>query len=302
MGTCKLRLITATLSSARHLPLWACRCLGRYIGLLLWLIPNRNRSITLANIALCFPGFSWREKQRLAFHSLQHTGILVFETAAIWAKPYAWLNAHIVQVNNKTLFDTAQATERGLILLLPHAGNWEVFSSYIPQLSPMKALYKPSKLPEFDTLVKSAREKTGAELLPITQGGLTALLKHLRRGGTTCILPDQVPKRSDRGAVVAPFFGRPALTMTLVSQLAQKTGCQILTATAKQVSGGFEIDFRPVSAAVYSSDELESVTAINAAIEQCIRAMPTQYQWEYKRFRRVPQEPNQQLTITDQPT
>jgi KDO2-lipid IV(A) lauroyltransferase len=38
----------------------------------------------------------------------------------------------------------------------------------------------------------------------------------------------------------------------------------------------------------FSDDIFESVQAINAAVEDCIREAPEQYQWEYKRFKKQP--------------
>ena len=43
------------------------------------------------------------------------------------------------------------------------------------------------------------------------------MLKHLRRGGCSIVLPDQVPGLGDGEWV--DFFGRPAYTMTLVGRL-----------------------------------------------------------------------------------
>ena len=40
------------------------------------------------------------------------------------------------------------------------------------------------------------------------------------------ILPDQQPKAGE--GEFAPFFGKPALTMTLLGRLAQRSGAQVL--------------------------------------------------------------------------
>ncbi len=288
MKITKGQLIASLLSLTGRLPLWACRLLGRGIGWLLWLFPNRNRKTTRTNIALCFPELSEKEQSKLVFQSLQHTGMLVFEMAAIWHQPYSWLEQRITEIKNLHLFDQAQTEGKGLIVLLPHVGNWEVFSRYIPAVSDGMGLYEPPQLPELEALIKKSREKTGAQLVPTNPRGVAALLKHLRKGGTTCILPDQVPNAKDRGGVYSDFFGYPVYTMTLVTQLYQRTGSTILGATAKRVSGGFEVTFYEASDSIYSEDAITSANAVNMLVEQCVREMPEQYQWEYKRFRRTP--------------
>lgn len=272
-----------------RLPLSACRLLGRATGLLLWLLPSRSRSTTKINIALCLPELSSRQQQKLVFSSLQHTGMLAFETAAIWHKPNSWLDQKIVAIENVELFERAQERKKGVIVLSPHLGNWEVFSRYIPAKSDAIALYEPPQHPELERLIKRGREKTGLKLAPTNARGIASLLKHLKRGGTTCILPDQVPNLKDRGGVFAPFFGNAAYTMTLVNQLQQRTGCTIVGTVAKRVKGGFRIIFHAPDSDIYSEDPVRSATAMNNLVETCVREMPEQYQWEYKRFRRGPE-------------
>ena len=278
-------LAVTFLSLVGHFPLWLCRALGRSVGFFLWLIPNRSRTTTEANIARCFPELSASAQKKLAFNSLQHTAMTLFEAAAIWQRPYSWLEQRLITTQNKTLLDQAQNSGKGVIILLPHVGNWEVFSRYIPAICHAVGLYEAPRIPELATLIKTSREKTGATMVPTTPRGVAALLKHLRQGGTTCILPDQTPSNKENGGVFAPFFSHPAYTMTLVTQLHQRTQATIIGATAKRVSGGFEMAFYPVDKAIYSADNITSATALNALVENCARAMPEQYQWEYKRFK-----------------
>lgn len=258
------------------------------MGLLLWLTPNRSRSTTQTNIALCFPELSKQAQQKLVFHSLQHTGMLAFEVAAIWHRPYSWLEQKILSIENLALFEQAQEQKNGVIVLSPHVGNWEIFSRYIPTKCDAIALYEPPQHPELEKLIKRGREKTGLKLAPTSTRGIASLLKHLKRGGTSCILPDQVPSLKDRSGVFAPFFGKPAYTMTLVKQLHQRTGAVIIGTAAKRVKGGFKIIFYRPEDAIYDKDDIVSTSAMNKLVERCARDMPAQYQWEYKRFRRAP--------------
>ncbi len=57
--------------------------------------------------------------------------------------------------------------------------------------------------------------------------GVRKLLKALKSGEAVGMLPDQAPKAGE--GVWAPFFGRPAYTMTLAARLAQ-TGATVLLA------------------------------------------------------------------------
>lgn len=272
-----------------RLPLSVSRYIGQVAGFILWLIPNRSRRITQKNIALCFPELSRRAQSKLVFDSLQHTGMLALEMPVIWRKPYCQLKQHICSIVNLDLIKEAQKSGRGIILLLPHLGNWEVFSRYMPaKYEHSMGLYEPPSIIELETLIKKGREQDGAKLVPTNARGVSALLKHLRKGGITCILPDQVPDLNENSGIFAPFFNHPAYTMTLATQLSQKTNSYLFAATAKRISGGFEIKYSKPDDAIYDKDSLIAVTTMNQLVEQCVREMPKQYQWEYKRFKRMP--------------
>ncbi len=84
----------------------------------------------------------------------------------------------------------------------------------------------------------------------------------------------------------------PALTMTLISKLAIKTGAAVICGYAKrsyQDKGKFNIIFKTVHADIYSEDILTSVSAINRSVESCVMDCLDQYHWEYKRFKKRPQ-------------
>ena len=101
------------------------------------------------------------------------------------------------------------------------------------------------------------------------------------------LLPDQEPARE--GGAFAPFFGIPALTMTLVPKLVKKTRCRVVLGLAKRVRGGFELHYLDPDPRIYAEDESESLAGLNASVELVARLALEQYQWEYKRFRRRPE-------------
>ena len=214
------------------------------------------------------------------------TGRVAAELPLVWVKPYVWLESRIINTRQSELLDQALKNEAGLVLLLPHLGNWEIFGPYIARMTDMTALYQPPKLAAMDDLIRHSREREGAKLVPTNNKGVMALFKVLKAGGTTIILPDQVP--AEEAGEFAPFFGVPALTMTLVHGLVKRTGCQVLMGYALRVQGGFELVFEEPDSGIYSEDPQVSLTAMNRSVEACVKACPSQYQWEYKRFRKQP--------------
>jgi KDO2-lipid IV(A) lauroyltransferase len=150
-------------------------------------------------------------------------------------------------------------------------------------------MYQPLENPAMDALVLGGRSKLNITMAPTNRKGVMMLFKTLQAGNIVGILPDQVPE-PESGSEIAPFFNQPALTMTLVHGLIQRTGCAVCSCYAERVAGGFKIVVMDADPLIYSEDLQNSVTGLNASVAACVRRAPAQYQWEYKRFRRLPAE------------
>lgn len=135
--------------------------------------------------------------------------------------------------------------------------------------------------------MKAVRSRSGSELVATDRRGIMRLFSILRENGVVGILPDQTPRKE--GGDFAPFFGIPTITMTLASKLIHKTGAKPLITYAQRLpdARGFKIVIREAEPGMASKDMSESLTALNRSVEKCIADVPTQYQWEYKRFRRT---------------
>ena len=52
----------------------------------------------------------------------------------------------------------------------------------------------------------------------------------------------------------------------------------------------YRLSFEAPADALHSPQDVEYATALNAGIESIVRRDPAQYQWSYKRFRRVAED------------
>lgn len=268
------------------LPLSVARGLGYTIGSLGWMFKSSSARTTLRNLQICFPDMPAEEHRRLAKSSMRHTGMLAIEVCLLLRRSASWLDSKIVRTNDERMKD-AVAQGKGVIILAPHIGNWEVLSQTIPQYGPLTALYQPPKHKYLENLISEAREKTGGELVPTTRKGVVKLMNSVKNGGITGILPDQNPVEGS--GKFAPFYGKPAFTMTLIHGFLQRVPCPVLVSVVKRVKGGFEIFYFDAPESIYSEDQDVSLRALNEAVEQSIQYCPAQYQWEYKRFRVRPE-------------
>ena len=269
------------------LPLWLSRGLGVLVGWLGVVLSSRSYRTTLRNLELCYPQMDSEQRILLARQSLRETGKLMFETGAVWRRSMDWLNRHIHGVHGQPVLQAAIDSGKGVLLLLPHMGNWEVMGLFLPEFGSTTTLYSPPDFSSLDKLIRNARQKSGATLVPANRRGVAALVKALKAGQLIIILPDQVPEARS-GGEFAPFFNVPARTMTLVNNLRKSTDCRVVAGCIERVSGGFDVHFLHVEDGINSDDEQEALAALNRTVEHCVAINPAQYQWEYKRFRKQP--------------
>ena len=282
------RLIAIFLWCLSCLPFTVLQRLGGAFGRLRYVCGGRARRTVEANLACCFPEQSAVQQRRLALCSLQASTTALLEMGAIWHWSCEKNIQLIVDVRGQALLDLALAKKRGVILLTPHIGNWELVGYYAAQQARVTSLYAPSKIPELDRLMYEGRIRNGSTLVPTNTAGVRSLLKALKAGEVVIILPDQVPEEG--AGLFAPFFGRPAYTMTLLTSLAQRTGAEVLCCYALRRADrrGFDVVVTAADPAIAAADEQQAVNALNRSVENCVLACPEQYQWEYKRFRERP--------------
>ncbi|HMY39276.1 MAG TPA: lysophospholipid acyltransferase family protein, partial [Marinagarivorans sp.] len=240
--------------------------------------------VTRRNIAYCLGHLPPPEQARLVRASVLETARLAVESTVIWRCERATLDPLIKAVHGREHVEEAKAAGRGVIILAPHLGNWEVLGRYLDRLGEMTLMFQPQKLPKVSDYIKAGRGRFGATLVATDRRGLAQMVAALRKGGLSGVLPDQTP-RDDNSGLLAPFFNRPAFTMTLVCKLIQNTGCGAVFGYAKRVPGGFEIYFNRAPAGLFSEDLAEAVAALNQGVSEAVLQVPEQYQWEYKRFK-----------------
>ncbi len=280
------RLAALTIRLLSLLPLALSRWLGTRLGLLAWWAQSEAARITLQNIQLCFPGLSLAEQRQLARASLQQTLHMAMETPAVWHATNPGRANWVNRLIEPTLFEQALNSGQGLIVLIPHFGNWEMAGMLVSARRPCTILYREPRMTALNELLGKLRNVGTTHLVPANGKGVSAVLKTLKEGGMTVILPDQEPAR--QGGIFSPFFGVPAYTMTLVHRLQQKTGARILFAYALPEADGFSLGFQAADTAITSEEEQAAVDAMNRSIEQIVLLAPEHYQWEYKRFRKRP--------------
>lgn len=269
------------------LPFRLCHAIGYCLGNLLYWIPNDARRITRINLRLSFPDLSAADRARLERRSLIQLMRGVFELGALWLWSGDRLLSLVRDVEGLEQLRDALGEGRGVIMLTPHLGAFEMIGLYCGYHFGGTSLYRPIRIGLGEDICRW-RSRLGNRLVPTNRRGVIALRRALERGEGVGILPDQDPPRD--GGLYAPFFGIETYTITLPSRLAISTGAVVMVIVAERLpwGGGFRISCRRATNAIRNEPVEASVAAMNREIEAMIREIPAQYVWSYKRFKTRP--------------
>jgi len=282
MSRLKVFLIRAALFPFAQLPLSWAHYLGDILGRKILILNKKRLQVVHANLNTCFPNLSTQEKQKLTKKIASESGKWAMETVGIWFGNPDKLKMR-VYAKNQILLDNAYAKGKGVVLVIPHFGNWEMANFHIPYLYPTAAMYKATDSELIKHIVLDARVKTTCELFPADGKGVRQAFRHLKKAKVLVVLADHLPSR--KAGVYAPFFGTPALTGKLTHSLIRHNHSEALVVTTRRMpdGAGFEIEFHPLTN-IQTDDPIEAATNLNSAIEKAIMIAPEQYQWVYKRF------------------
>ena len=227
--------------------------------------------------------------------AVAQAGRMAAELPWLWLRPVALPLGRLVQWQGDGLIRAALDDGRGLVLLTPHLGCFEVCAQAIAEhfgrRTRLTAMYRPARQRWLRTLEETARARPGLATAPAALAGVRQMIRALRRGEAVGLLPDQVPP--DGMGVWAPFFGQPAYTITLASRLVQQTGAAWLLIWAERLPAGQGWVVRvsppaqalPLAAADDAALQLACATALNREMEQLIAQCPAQYLWGYHRYK-----------------
>lgn len=145
-----------------------------------------------------------------------------------------WSPARIkasIEVTDAHRLTDGLGTGRGVILALPHLGNWDLAGAWVTTdlkvpFTTVAERLKPETL--YDRFV-AYREGLGMEVLPHSGGAaFGTLARRLRAGGLVCLVADRDLSAS---GVEVTFFGDTARMPAGPALLAQQTGALLLPVT-----------------------------------------------------------------------
>jgi KDO2-lipid IV(A) lauroyltransferase len=171
-----------------------------------------------------------------------------------------------VEVVNRSTFDTLIARGEGLVIALPHSGNWDHAGAFFsadghPVVTVAEHL-KPERL--FRKFL-AYREAMGMEVLDLDGRVTKTLQDRLREGRLVALVSDRDLSAS---GVEVSFFGRRAKFPAGPAKLALETGAPLITA---------HITYTEIGIAVHFSDRIETQ---GKSVEDIVQSIAEKFEHE----------------------
>ncbi len=284
-------LVRAALWLLDRLSLEQAVAFGERLGTVAYSLLRRNRQLALQHLELAFGNeLSPELRQRIARAAFANFGRAFCELAKIDA--IRSRRDELFELEGREHLEAVLAGGRGCIAITGHIGNWELLAAYFAwQGIAVSAVARRVYVPRLNALIVDWRRRQGVETIAReSPEAARKILGVLKRNGILAMLIDQdthVP------SISVPFFGRLARTPVAAAALAARRN---LPAVPVFIQRSGELRWRvSVRAPLYANANLpfpqrvrELTVALNAALEQQIRANPVEWVWWHRRWRRGP--------------
>jgi len=269
-------------------PLAALHALGGALGWLVWALSPRYRAQFRAHVAQAGLPFA------AARPAIAEAGRFVAELPKLWLRPQSQSCLGNVRLEGQAHAEQAFSRGKGVIFFGAHCGSFELGPQALAELyGPITAIYRPARQAWLAQLEALARNRPHLNVLPASLSSIRLMHKTLKANQAVALLPDQVPPEGL--GVWAPFFGRPAYTMTLAARLALQSGAAVLPVTCERLphGRGYFLKIWPALTGLQADgaadqgrpDLLRAVTVINQTLEAMVLSQPGQYLWGYARYK-----------------
>ena len=270
---------------AAALPLPVLHGLGNALGWVMYGVLGKERRRIRRHLRQAGLPHGWRDVLRVC----QETVKSGLELPVAFFRQPEKIVALFPEMHGWQHIQAALNAGEGLLLITPHIGSYDLAGRYISEQLPfaLTAMYKPPKIKMFDAIMQAGRVRGKGRTAPTNLQGVKQIMKALRAGEATIVLPDHVPNPLEGGeGVWVDFFGKPAYTMTLAGKLAQVKNVRALCFVGERLPNGrgFALHIAPISGC-FNGDRAHDAALINRNVEYWVRRFPSQYLFAYNRYK-----------------
>ena len=168
-----------------------------------------------------------------------------------------------VTVTREELLTGPMRDGRGVVVTLPHSGNWDHAGAYFCAMGfPLVTVAEKLKPEALFNKFLVYRQNMGMEVLSTDSKSMGTLMQRARDGALIALVADRDLSQS---GVDVNFFGYPARMPAGAALLAIRTGIPLITAQVSYTTSGIHIEFNQVEIPQNGTDA-ERVTQV---VQRC---------------------------------
>jgi len=270
---------------------WEAACkFGAKLGALGYRPLGIRKRVVERQIAAAFPDLSPAAVVSLARESYEHLGRAFIETALLDSLGKDGLQKLVETVDGWEEIEEVMSKGKGAVLVTGHIGNWELAGAYVAARGvPLDVIVRGMANPLFDAYINHTREVMGMTVVHDSEA-VRRTPRSLRGGRAVAFVADQGVL--GLASTFVPFFGRPAKTPRGAAVFALRFDVPVVFVVAlRKPNGRYRIVIERIEAP-QTGDRDRDVDAIVArftqTLEKWVRAVPAQYFWQHRRWRRQP--------------
>ncbi len=272
--------------TVQRFPLSVLRKIGRWSGLITYHLSHSRRTVALANLDLAY-GDSLTTEEKIAIAKSSFVNLLTTGLEFCYSPAIKCPIEEIVTVENTEVFAEAYQKGKGIIVLVPHMGNWEVSGRWYGENGYVQHAVVRQQKQEWVNQVVSDVRKSNLIIEIDKKIALRKVLAALKRGEMVSMLIDQ---HAQKEAVSVQFFGQPAMTHASVARLALRTGCEVIVCSAFRypdgsLGGVFSEPIDTISTGNRDRDILENTQRYVQVMEEYVRKYPQDWMWMHRRWK-----------------
>lgn len=274
-------------STVKALPVSFSLKVGRFLGIASSRFFKKRVGLAYNNLENAFGDrLTHKERIRIIHDLLGFLGEAFVESIIVTQKD---IEENITIENFEHITD-ALKLKKGVIILGPHFGPWELASYALgSNISDAATIYKPLKNRYINNYIIGTRKKIVHLELISDKNALRPVLGKLRQGNAVVILFDQ---NAGKKGIPATFFGKTAPTYPTPAALALQTGSPVIPAHIEKDNGfrKFRIVFgKPfplISTSNREKDLLANTQQYNDYLEALVRRDPARwFGWLHNRWK-----------------
>ena len=256
--------------------------LAKYIGLFINKTFPKRKKVAEKNLKIAFPDKSQSEINHIIKLTYQHYMIVMFE---FLRQRYLKTKNIKVNIDNKT--QEILSSDKGLILMTAHLGNWEMIIPILSQYKKSTVIVKVQRNSGGDRFLNEARDFKNITLLPM-KSSKRIMIDALVNDEVLALASDQ--NAGSRGIKVS-FFGSQASIPKGAAYFHYKTKCPIVVGFCI-LKEDFSYEFKLRKIEIEENfDNTEDLffsihQTYSSLVEEEIKKNPEQYFWFHKKWDR----------------